>query len=453
MSIFPSRNMNDQNPFTKNAYNLWDGLKDTAKDQWWNPAGWVVSGYDLAGQGSEKFTEGTPLGNTQGNWDGSKILEGSKDMALGTLQSVGTVAGGGGVYGAGKGALRGATRLAEAGGKAGIAKGTFAGLQRGAASGAIRGSLSGAKTGLKKTFPKFGPPARSVGRALNTAQDVAFNPVSLFNPGRYASGTLRNKVLSNAPSRFQNFARLAHRGAGAGLKNRAKTLGAITGSSLLSPVNWNMIGNSAARVAAQEHNFGNPLSNMGAYATGVANELPYLVSRGGVLPWFVQDELQQHVDRPDLYANKVHEWIGNARQNATTPTTNPYQELVHTGGKYADRLAPEDLAFIQERANESGFLDNFQSQGGRWLAPGATPFTFQNPEQTSRDIWSQTRDLQNNIKEVATQSAPQNTQPTETASTPTTQPKLSAWGTEMLMKIVNWLQQTGQSLEGLFAGK
>lgn len=393
---------------------LWDAYVDSAKsinDRFYGmftPA-LAVEGLDLVAKGSRKYFTSTPLANphttsidSQGNqthsgWDPAGMAKGVGQMGWGSFQ----------------------TLLAARGGK--------------------------------------------------TPGVTAFNPVALLN---------KSPLRAKAPKFLQGWARRADDSLTGfqwskpiqslkqlpgnltkSIKNWNtadfwKNRGAVLGSSLLGPANQRFLNSGEQDINTVEQGYSNPLNPFTAKLINFAQESPYLLSKGFIGPGAVDAGLnklnQVYNDNNELYTGWLHNVLGNARQSATTPTTDPRDAILASALPHIENLSPAERAAISNAASRAGFLNSTQHQGGRWLAPGATPYTTQDPEQASRELWSAVRDYQNRIQQAG---QPQTASSPTPSSNNTTQPKLSSWGTEVLMKIINWLQQTGQSLESLFARK
>lgn len=471
MSIFPPRNMNDQNPFTqtpavfvKSAYNPMGSYSPPKGYRPTTSVSEVVDRSLSPGSFADEFSKSTQRAVprfTKGlaQWAGTPV----------DLLSMGlNKATGGWVprdsFGGTESIRRGLKNI-------GIStpdhapQNTWEAVAQG--SGNILGFVNPATAALKA--PQITNAFTRTAKGLNAAQDLAFNPASLANPARYAANTKANQWATKMPGWLQRWGRRADSGSilktlkdptsfngREFLKNRA----AIAASSPLGFMNAGAVWGGANQIKDREALTSNPMSDPQAWLTSLAQESPWLLSKKFLAPFAVTHKLDRTFkDSPELkledelYTGWAHNLVGNSRNQPTVPIQTPSDILGSRLEQTRDLFTPEaynqSLNYLQGLDNlQAANVYNPTGKGGRYLAPGATPFTTDNAEATVKNIWDETRASESTLKNLQ-----QGAQPTETASTPTTQPKLSSWGTEMLMKIVNWLQQTGQTLEGLFAGK
>lgn len=380
------------NPVTMK--DMWGGIQHAADKQWWNPAGWIAKGYDTAGRGASKYTEGTPFGNVQGNWDSDKMLSGAKDMGLGALQSIGTVYGGGGLTGGVSNlASRGVTRAAQTGAGKAVSNLTGKVTQRVANTGAGRlasrflpssvGAAKG-KTFVEAAGNMTGTPF--VTKALSKLPNVAFNLPAAFKTGtgkaiaNYAK--VNNPWLYKASKPF----RMLERPLRPVLKNVGKwgdvtsepVLGqlfkspgkffkrelirrpAVLAGSLVSPGNLAMLYAGRSVVKNIEETRENPMSPAGQAATNFVDFAPYAFSRSTAnYAWPAIQMLnskffgtprareaifegRQTPDNPFLFA-PFHEFVSNRFMSNPAYTGDMIDQLRANNPTSLDGLTPLEL--------------------------------------------------------------------------------------------------------------
>lgn len=263
------------------------------------------------------------------------------------------------------------------------------------------------------------------GRQVGHLSDAAFNPASFMNPAKYSGNWFGSRWAQAAANKLPGF--LQNWGARAsfapardafnaslsgGVKNFLANRAAVTASSVLGPANiasYKYL--DRPQTIDIESQFDNPMGPVASRATTLASMSPFLLSRGGALPYLFLEGLhnpsnpdaeplfgfgglrslakaehaksnlaQQFPDAPDPYqGNYIHRLIADQFKSQPVPTRAPSE------------LGGQPIYDIWEA------LQNYRSgPTGRYYAPGFLDLedpqypnlkTTQNPQTDTRYIY------------------------------------------------------------------
>lgn len=359
----------------------WDASVNESKDQWWNPMGPIVRGWDRVGHGSYDATGGVL------ERDLDQVLDGVQQMGSGTAQAGGSAL------------LSG---LPTRGGQA-VLRNAVPGATKAIGSG-VKNTLEGAvnpmallnRAPVRNVLSKL--PQRTPGRNFvsNWARRADLSPSvtrSLYQGVRHPVQTA--KSLFN-PSSYKPLSR------GSTYSNFFKDRAAVAGSSLLGPSNAAQLFGGANAIKDYESTVF-PEDNMGTFgslaASGIDNA-GFLLSRGW-FPGFAQafysgmtNEDPGTIKNP--YLTQGHRVVGDSLKAKPIPSLAESPEL--------NRVFNTNPAFTHDAQNRESareFLNSAQDafthttdSGSRFI----NPFGNTRPGFNPRAELSRTMDSVRNTK-------------------------------------------------------